>query len=181
MKLTLLAEIGSWKTSKTHFGSVTRYPRAVRFDLRKADAPCCPVEDGFGNIMAVVDAADGAIVAKYDHGPYGEVLGMEGEADACPFRYQSKFFDGEAGLYYFGYRYYSPKMGRWLSRDPMGEAGGFNLYAYCGGDPVNKWDYLGLDPNKQSSQADFIRGSSSGWRPRQWEVWRRTQSPVNGC
>ena len=43
-----------------------------------------------------------------------------------------------------GCRYYDPRLGRWLSRDPMGESGGFNLYAYCGNDPVNRWDYLGM-------------------------------------
>ena len=43
-----------------------------------------------------------------------------------------------------GVRYYDPRLGRWLSRDPMGESGGFNLYAYCGNDPVNRWDYLGM-------------------------------------
>ena len=40
--------------------------------------------------------------------------------------------------------HYNPQLGRWLSRDPMGEAGGFNLYAYCGNDPVNRHDPLGL-------------------------------------
>jgi hypothetical protein len=39
---------------------------------------------------------------------------------------------------------YDPRLGRWLSRDPIGEAGGFNLYAYCGNDPVNRHDPLGL-------------------------------------
>ncbi|MEI7929395.1 MAG: RHS repeat-associated core domain-containing protein, partial [Verrucomicrobiales bacterium] len=43
-----------------------------------------------------------------------------------------------------GYRHYDPRFGRWLSRDPLGEAGGFNLYAYCGNDPVNRHDPLGL-------------------------------------
>ena len=40
--------------------------------------------------------------------------------------------------------HYNPQLGRWLSRDPMGEAGGFILYADCGNDPVNKHDPLGL-------------------------------------
>lgn len=42
------------------------------------------------------------------------------------------------------FAHYDPRMGRWLSRDPEGEAGGFNLYAYCGNDPVNRHDPLGL-------------------------------------
>lgn len=33
---------------------------------------------------------------------------------------------------------------KWLSRDPLGEAGGLNLYGFVGNDPVNNWDYLGL-------------------------------------
>lgn len=40
---------------------------------------------------------------------------------------------------------YDPRLGRWLSRDPLGEEGGLNLYAYCGNDPVNRHDPLGLD------------------------------------
>jgi hypothetical protein len=39
---------------------------------------------------------------------------------------------------------YDPRLGRWLSRDSLREEGGFNLYAYCGNDPVNRHDPLGL-------------------------------------
>jgi uncharacterized protein RhaS with RHS repeats len=42
------------------------------------------------------------------------------------------------------YRAYSPGLGRWLSRDPIGENGGLNLYGFVGNDPVNFWDPLGL-------------------------------------
>src|SRR5438105_1139205 len=40
--------------------------------------------------------------------------------------------------------HYDPRIGRFLSRDPIGETGGFNLYGYCGNDPVNRNDPLGL-------------------------------------
>jgi hypothetical protein len=39
---------------------------------------------------------------------------------------------------------YDPGTGRWISRDPVGETGGWNLYAYCGNDPINQSDPLGL-------------------------------------
>lgn len=103
-----------------------------------------PVQDGLGNITAVLDQATGQTVARYDFGPFGEPLGESGEVDACPFRFQTKWYDAESQHYYFGYRHYDPRLGRWLSRDPLGEAGGFNLYAYCGNDPVNRHDPLGL-------------------------------------
>jgi RHS repeat-associated protein len=102
-----------------------------------------PLDDGFGNIIALVDQS-GKRVATYEYGPFGEWIGGHGELSACPFRWQSKWFDAESEHYYFGYRYYSPQYGRWLSRDPLREAGGFNLYAYCGNDPVNRHDPLGL-------------------------------------
>lgn len=104
-----------------------------------------PIHDGLGNITRVVDKASGSIVAEYAYGPYGEMVGQSGDVNACPFRYQSKYYDAETGLSYFGFRYYSAKLGRWISRDPLGESGGFNLYGYCGNDPVNRWDYLGMD------------------------------------
>jgi RHS repeat-associated protein len=49
-----------------------------------------------------------------------------------------------SGLYLTLYRVYDPRTGRWLSRDPIEEEGGFNLYAYVGGDPINYIDPLGL-------------------------------------
>ena len=51
---------------------------------------------------------------------------------------------GAAWLYLCGQRYYSPDEARWLNRDPLGYAGGVNLYSYCGNNPVNRVDPLGL-------------------------------------
>ncbi len=45
---------------------------------------------------------------------------------------------------YFGYRHYDPRTKQWLSRDPIGEAGGLNLFAYANNDPINGIDILGL-------------------------------------
>lgn len=101
--------------------------------------------DGGGNLTALVNAATGAVAASYEYDPYGNTLKAVGEvAAANPFRFSTKYADAETGLSYYGYRYYQPQTGRWLSRDPMGEDGGVNLYAFVGNDPVGKADPFGL-------------------------------------
>jgi RHS repeat-associated protein len=45
----------------------------------------------------------------------------------------------------YGYRYYHPELGRWPSRDPIGEKGGMNLYVFIGNAPSNSYDILGLE------------------------------------
>ena len=52
--------------------------------------------------------------------------------------------DDETGLLYYGFRYYLPGIGTWLSRDPIEEVGGLNLYGMVGNDPLNTIDFLGL-------------------------------------
>jgi len=47
---------------------------------------------------------------------------------------------------YYGYRYYDPKTGRWLSRDPIEERGGINLYGFVGNSPIQRIDLFGLAP-----------------------------------
>jgi len=71
-------------------------------------------------------------------------VGFEDPEGINPFRFSTKYWDGETELSYYGFRYYSPGMGRWLNRDPIEEAGGVNLYGFVGNDGVNQWDLLGL-------------------------------------
>jgi len=60
------------------------------------------------------------------------------------FRFSTKYLDEETGLSYYGFRFYDPRIGRWLSRDPIGERGGMNLYGFVGNNAVNNIDPLGL-------------------------------------
>ena len=65
-------------------------------------------------------------------------------ADVFSIRYSTKYFDPETGFYYYGYRFYSPELMRWITRDLIGEDGGVNLYAMCGNDSVSFFDALGM-------------------------------------
>jgi len=75
--------------------------------------------DGNGNVVGLVSTADGIVAAQYEYGPFGEPLRAAGPLAAeNPIRFSTKYTDPETGLVYYGYRYYSPSLGRWLSRDP---------------------------------------------------------------
>ncbi|HEX4138746.1 MAG TPA: RHS repeat-associated core domain-containing protein, partial [Candidatus Methylacidiphilales bacterium] len=63
---------------------------------------------------------------------------------ACPFGFAGMLMDATTGLYYDNARWYSAPQGRFLTPDPSGAAGGLNLEAYCGNDPVNLNDLTGL-------------------------------------
>ena len=102
--------------------------------------------DGNGNVSALVDAS-GTVAARYEYGPFGEPIRATGPmANANPFRFSTKYTDEETGLAYFGYRFYNAIMGRWPSRDPIGEHGGLNVNAFVLNDPLDWIDILGLCP-----------------------------------
>ena len=83
-----------------------------------------PAYDGNGNLTALTDAG-GTIVASYEYSPFGELLRVEGSyAMSNPFRWSTKWTDDETGLVYYGLRYFSPRLGRFVNRDPIGEQGG---------------------------------------------------------
>jgi RHS repeat-associated protein len=90
-----------------------------------------------------VTDASGALTAAYDYDPYGRGKQTLGTFRAT-FGYASYFRHGASKLWLTVFRAYDPNQGRWLSRDPLGEAGGLNLYGYVGNDPVNATDPLGL-------------------------------------
>lgn len=125
-----------------------------------------PLMDGNGNVMGLQGlggAKDGQTVARYDYDAFGNRItntAPELGEEVNPFGFSTKFTDEETGLVYYGYRYYAPEGGRWLSRDPIGERGGINLYGMVGNDAVNRWDLLGLNPDTVAINwaATFYRG-----------------------
>jgi RHS repeat-associated protein len=92
----------------------------------------------------------------FDYNAYGKPTFSQLAGSVTPtFRYAGMFYLSDAGLYLTHYRAYDPNNARWLNRDPIGEQGGINLYAYVGGNPVNYTDSLGLvvDPDPVGGMA----------------------------
>lgn len=89
----------------------------------------------------------GALISREEYYPYGGtsvwVARNAVEAGYKTLRYSGKERDA-SGLYYFGYRYYQPWVGRWLSADPAEAVDGLNLYAMVGNNPVSFFDADGL-------------------------------------
>jgi RHS repeat-associated protein len=88
-------------------------------------------------------SSTGAIVARYSYDPYGRTTLVSG-SNLATFQYTGDFYHATSGLYLTKYRAYDPNTGRWLSRDPVAESGGLNLYRYCGDEPIDFDDPLGL-------------------------------------
>jgi RHS repeat-associated protein len=80
---------------------------------------------------------------------------------------QAMYLDDEDDLVYYGYRYYNPTHGKWISRDPAEEdQGGPNLYVFVENSPVNDFDFLGLlDVKFEVTHDNFFTGSwfGLGW------------------
>lgn len=106
----------------------------------------CHAYDGNGNVSAVVDLDDASKVGLYDYDAFGRLVALWGDealAEANRYRFSTKPEEG-TGLVYYGFRYCDPEHGRWLSRDPIEEEGGVNLYGFVGNDAIEKWDRLGM-------------------------------------
>lgn len=102
--------------------------------------------DANKNVSDLTDAT-GAVVAHYEYSPFGvQTKAIGAYAEMNPFRFSSEYFDSETGLVYYNYRYYSPTLGRWLSRDPIEEQGGWNLYVFIFNQPIYWIDFHGKFP-----------------------------------
>uniref|UniRef100_UPI0015836CB5 RHS repeat protein n=1 Tax=Candidatus Williamhamiltonella defendens TaxID=138072 RepID=UPI0015836CB5 len=93
----------------------------------------------------------GEIISQEEYYPYGGTAVWtarnQTEADYKTLRYSGKERDA-TGLYYYGYRYYQPWVGRWLSADPAGTVDGLNLFKMSGNNPITMHDKKGLSPDK---------------------------------
>jgi RHS repeat-associated protein len=156
--------------------------------------------DGNGNVMGLISGATKTLSATYEYGPFGEVIQMTGTmASVNPFRFSTKYQDDETGMNYYGFRYYNAGTGRWLSKDPIGERGGLNLYSFVDNRCPNSIDPLGLETSSgQNGTWEFIIRNASelnerpvvdvsftmdeslACRCREYKIWRYAYSAITG-
>ena len=105
------------------------------------------VQDALHSVRGL-SRRDGTWIASWRYGIYGVVVDSAGSSPiAVRFRWTGREYDIETGLYYFRARYYDPAAQRFVQEDPIGFAGGANLYAYGNGNPTNARDPNGLMPD----------------------------------
>ncbi len=108
--------------------------------------------DALGSTVALANTS-GTVQTSYTYEPFG-ATSQSGTASTNSYKYTGREDDG-TGLYYYRARYYSPRLQRFVSEDPIGFGGGdANLYAYVGGNPISRTDAYGLYWFQQPWQAE---------------------------
>ncbi len=117
-----------------------------------------PITDALGSVLGLTNSS-GAFTTQYGYDPFGNTT-SSGSTSTNVFQYTGRENDNN-GLYFYRARYYSPQFGRFTSEDPIGFAGGINLYAYVGDNPMNLVDPLGLT----DCVVTIVDTVCTNWRP----------------
>ncbi|HGU9772233.1 TPA: RHS repeat-associated core domain-containing protein, partial [Morganella morganii] len=121
----------------------------------------------YGNLIGssgLETDGDGNLLSQEEYYPFGGTAVLVADADSGidykTHRYSGKERDA-TGLYYYGYRYYQPWAGRWLSSDPAGTVDGLNLFRMVRNNPVTLRDDDGRKPiseNFSEEKGDMVYG-----------------------
>ena len=103
-----------------------------------------------GDVVKILNAS-GTTVVAYSYDAWGKCTITTGAsnaiANANPIRYRGYYYDTDTGFYYLQSRYYDPAIKRFISADGYinanGDILGFNMYTYCGNNPVMGYDPTG--------------------------------------
>ena len=100
------------------------------------------LDDHLGSSSLEVDK-HAAVISHEGYYPFGGTAWWaarsHADADYKTIRYSGKEQDA-SGLYYYGFRYYAPWLGRWVNPDPAGVSAGLNFYGFCGSNPISRVD-----------------------------------------
>jgi len=125
----------------------------------------------------------GSVISYEEYYPYGSTSYQAGrtlaEVSLKRYRYTGKERDEETGFYYCEARYHCSWLGRWISVDPKGVAGGLNLYVYANGSPVVLRDPNGRDPDDEKKPDETKRATPTQEdEPKEPQEKKKPQPPV---
>ncbi|SMF32655.1 RHS repeat-associated core domain-containing protein [Pseudomonas sp. LAIL14HWK12:I10] len=147
LQVVLVGEAGHAQVRALHWAA-GKPPELADAQLRYSYA------DQLGSGCLEVDGS-GAVISQEEYYPYGGTA-VWAACSEVQGRYKFVRYSGKerdaTGLYYYGYRYYQPWLGRWLSADPAGTVDGLNLYAMVRNNPMTLVDELGLMPKKNDDR-----------------------------
>ena len=118
--------------------------------------------DGLGSVVNLT-STQGKSVQTYAYDSFGNVTPTGSVKQ--PFAFTGREYDQETGLYYYRARYYDPKVGRFITRDPIGFRGGINQYTYVRNNPVKWNDPFGLYGPDVHGSDTYIIGIQEGLSP----------------
>ncbi len=125
-----------------------------------------PTFDNNGNVTKYIDES-GNVAAAYEYDDFGRTISLSGPlSDFFRHRFSTKYYDSETGLYYYGYRFYSPDWRIWLNRDPIEEDGGNNLYVFCRNSPLFFFDDFGGEFRFAGDPGEYDGSYMALWGPR---------------
>lgn len=143
LEITTMGEAGRAQVRALHW--TTGKPTEINNDQLRYS-----YDDQLGSSRLEVDE-NGLLISQEEYYPYGGTSVLlavsQLEVNYKTIRYSGKELDA-SGLYYYGYRYYQPWVGRWLSADPAGTVDGLNLYRMVRNNPIVLKDIDGRFPDE---------------------------------
>jgi RHS repeat-associated protein len=141
--LAQLDTLGTLVAGYTYYQGIDNLATQLRHD--RVDTTYYYLEDYSRNVIALLarTGAGNTIDNQYRYEPFGTLQGNNPSPVPNSMQFAGREYDAETQLYYDRARYIDPALGRFVSEDPIGLAGGANLYTFVGNDPVNGWDPSG--------------------------------------
>ena len=130
-------------------------PYSIKEDSAGGWTGVAVIDPAVGTLLGIANYSGGGLIKQYAPDPWGRQTTVD-TGVKVRLRMAGQEYDAETGLYHMGARYYDPDAGRFISEDPLGVRGSFNLYTYAGSNPV-----LNRDPSGSSTIVATCRTSTT--------------------